>query len=154
MNQDDIRQHLTKAFSLAPMTIAVLMGVDENQVHPRLGDVFADVLSRQRYQRSFTQGFKFGGVNQTDMVKLVEGGMDEIDAHLELATVAINKVVETTEQALFIKVRFFEFAEEMALGLENLRPGQEASLSINSRGKLAYLNEKLGLQADLNRMRN
>lgn len=152
MPQDEISHQLTKAFAMAPMTIAVLLGMDDEQINPRLGDAFSQVLAQPRFQQHFTKGFTLGGVSQDDMRMLVEDGMEGIDTRLELATLAIDRVVETLEQGVYIKVRLFEFAEALALMLESLPAGQEASLSVMARGKLTYLNHKLHLQEDIQKI--
>lgn len=152
MEQELIRQQLTKAFALAPMSVAVLIALDDNGPDTRIGEVFNSVLADDKYNAVFTKGFELGSIGSEDMQNLIEGGLGVVDAALQLATVAINQLSEQTEQALHIKMRLFEFAEDMALRMDNLQPGEEQQLADMYQAKLNYLSTRLGMQEDMDKL--
>lgn len=149
MEQEQIRQQLTKAFGLAPMTVAVLVGIEEDGLNPRLGEVFVEVLQSDRYQTHFTQGFEMAGIDNNDMMGLMQGGIEAVTASLDIAAQAIRQLTNNPEQSLYIKMRLFEFGEDMALKLDNRQPGEGEQLSELYQAKLHFLSVRLNMQEDM-----
>ena len=149
MEQEYIRQQLTKAFGIAPMAIGVLIGIEEDGIHPRIGDVFYEVLNNPRYQEHFNQGFMLANIDSSDMETLMQGGLDQLSATLELAALAIQQLTDSPEESLYIKLRLFEFAEDLALRLENRPEGDGEQLGELYQAKLHYLGHQLKLREDM-----
>lgn len=147
MEQDLIRQPLTKAFALAPMGVAVLIGLEDNGINPRIGEVFNKVLSSDQYRDTFTHSFTLAGIGQMDMQQLISGGLAMVNATLELAAMAINQVADNPQQAEQIKNRLCDFARDLALRMENRQPGDQIPLGPMYQMKLRYLYQRLGMDS-------